>query len=145
MASNQKVSDVMTANPTCAAPDQSVMEVARVMKNEDVGSVPVVSDQNMKLVGIVTDRDLALQIVAEGRDPNTILVSEVMSTNLVTCQPTDDLSKVFKVMEQNQVRRVPVVDQSGNVVGIVAQADIATRVEDPKRVASVVEEISEDK
>lgn len=145
MASNQKVSDVMTANPTCAAPDQSVMEVAQIMKNEDVGSVPVIGDQNMKLVGIVTDRDLALQIVAEGRDANTILVRDVMSTNLVTCMQDDDLSKVFSLMEKNQVRRIPVVDQSGNVVGIVAQADIATRVDDPKKVAGVVEEISEDK
>lgn len=139
----QQARDIMTKDPTCCLPGDTMDQVAQVMKVEDIGSVPVVeSQQTKKLVGIVTDRDLAIRVVAEGRDPKQSRVEEVMTRELVTCRPEDDLGQVFQAMAQHQVRRIPVVTADGRVVGIIAQADIATRVAQPEQTAEVVEEIS---
>src|SRR2546423_12900478 len=122
-------SEVMTKDPSCSLPTDSVFAAAQLMKSEDVGPIPVVSDkQTGKLEGIVTDRDLALKVVADGRDPKTTKISEVMTTDVVTCRPDDDAGKALQLMEEHQVRRIPIVDENKSLVGIIAQADVATRM-----------------
>lgn len=138
-----KCAEVMTKDPVCCLPADTTVEAARLMRESDVGPIPVVEDERTKkLVGIVTDRDLALKVVAEGRDPNAVKVEEVMSRELVTCRAGDDLHKAVGLMAERQLRRIPVVDEGGRVVGIIAQADVATRTEAPEKTAGVVEEIS---
>ena len=137
-------SEIMTRDPECCLPSDSVMRAAQLMKSEDVGPIPIVDDRDgMKLAGIVTDRDLAIKVVAEARDPKTTQVEEVMSEGLVTCRENDDIRTVLQLMQDNQVRRIPVVDQSDHLVGIIAQADVATRLGSPVVAGKVVEEISE--
>lgn len=138
-----RCSEVMTSNPTCCVPGDTAARVAKIMKTEDVGSVPVCeSRQNRTLVGIVTDRDLVLKIVADGHDAASTYVRDVMTGKPFVCHPDDDLQKVFDTMQQKQVRRIPVVDDSGQLIGIIAQADLATRSGEPEKTAEVVEEIS---
>jgi CBS domain-containing protein len=137
-------SDVMTTNPVCAQADDTVASVARLMRDQDVGPIPIVDDVTTKrLQGIVTDRDLALKVVAEGLDPNTTRVSEVMTTDVVTVSQDDDIQTALEAMTQNQLRRILVVDDKENLVGIIAQADIATRMNSPEQTGEVVKEISE--
>jgi predicted transcriptional regulator len=113
------------------------------MKSEDVGAIPVVDDYaTRKLIGIVTDRDLALDVVAAGRDPNSMRVGEMMSRKLVTCTPEDSIDDVMRSMSEHQVRRIPIVDETGTLVGIVAQADIARNYPE-SAVGDVVEDISQ--
>jgi CBS domain-containing protein len=134
----------MTRNPVSARPDDTVASVARLMKENDIGPVPIVSDNNSKsLVGIVTDRDLAIKIVAAGRDPQSTPVSEVMTTNVVTCRDDDDIETALDAMSTQQLRRIPVVDDGNMLLGIIAQADIATRMNSPEKTGEVVKEISE--
>jgi CBS domain-containing protein len=133
----------MTKDPTCCLPGDTVDQAAQLMKDEDVGSVPVVADRKTKrLLGIVTDRDLAVKVVAEARQIAGVKVEEVMTRNPVTCYMNDDLQKATDAMEKHQVRRIPVVDDNNQIVGIIAQADIATRAHEPETTAEVVEEIS---
>jgi CBS domain-containing protein len=102
-----------------------------------------VADQKTKrLLGIVTDRDLAVKVVAPARSIQAVTVEEVMSRDPVTCQADDDLQKAVDAMEKHQVRRIPVVDDKNQIIGIIAQADIATRARKPETTAEVVEEIS---
>lgn len=136
--------EIMTTNPECCLPSDTVVKAAQLMKSEDVGPILIVTDNdNKKLTGIVTDRDLALKVVAEGRDPNATSVQEVMSENLVTCKEDDDVDKVLKLMEDHQIRRIPVVDGSDRLLGIIAQADVATRFGSASATAEMVKEISE--
>src|SRR5262245_11435158 len=126
--------EVMTKNPTCCVPGDTVASVARIMRDENVGSIPVwESTQSRKLDGIVTDRDLALQIVAESRDASKTKVHEVMTSKPFICHPENDLETVLDTMQLKQVRRVPVVDRDGALVGIIAQADIAIRSGEPEK------------
>lgn len=139
-----KCSDVMTRSLVSARPEDSVADVARLMKENDVGPIPIVDHENSKkLVGIVTDRDLALKVVAEGRDPRTTPVSEVMTAGVVTCRADDDIERALDAMSTHQLRRIPVVDDGNRLVGIIAQADIATRMNEPEKTGEVVKEISE--
>lgn len=141
-----KCGEVMTRDPDCCLVGDSVQMAARLMRSADVGSVPVVQDQeSRKLAGIVTDRDLALNVLADGRDPATTRLEEVMSRNVVTCLEDDDLERALQLMEQAQVRRIPVVQDGGTIVGIIAQADVATRVPQPGMTAELVEQVSEPK
>lgn len=135
--------DVMTQSPVCCVASDSVNKAAQLMSIENVGAIPVVdSEQNKKLVGIVTDRDLTLKIVAENRSPRDTRIEDVMTRNLVTCAPDDDLSKTIEVMSQHQIRRVPVVGTRGEIVGIIAQADVALQNNNEQKTAQLVEEIS---
>jgi CBS domain-containing protein len=139
----KKCTDVMTDNLFYCLPGDSVMKAAEMMKREDIGPVLVVeNDQNRKLVGIVTDRDLAMKVVAEGRDPKSTKLDAVMTRKLVTCHADDDLQKALDGMAQHQLRRIPIVDADNHVVGIIAQADVATRANEPEETAAVVKEIS---
>lgn len=134
---------VMTKNPKCCTPTDSASRVAKLMKIEDVGVIPVCSGRDShRLVGIVTDRDLALQVVAEERNAGTTKIQEVMTGDPVTCRLDEDLENAVRRMESNQIRRIPVVNNNGELVGIIAQADIATRSRDAQKTAQVVSEIS---
>jgi CBS domain-containing protein len=137
---SQSIREIMTANPSTIEPNQSVVEAARVMKQEDAGVVPVT--ENGRLTGMVTDRDIAIRVVAEGKDPQSTTVGEVASTNLVTLDPQQDLDEALRLMAQHQVRRLPVVEEDGRLVGVVAQADIA-RTGDDAKTGQVVQEISD--
>src|SRR5712691_1728777 len=134
-------SEIMTKNPEYVMPTDSVMKAAQLMKSEDVGPIPIVKD-GKKLEGIVTDRDLAIKVVAEGRDPKTTQVEEVMTKNLVTCKENDDVEKAQKLMQDHQVRRIPVVDNQDHLLGIIAQADVANRLGSKRATGKVVEQIS---
>ncbi len=139
-----KCSEVMTSKPVCCLPSDPVATAAKYMKVGNVGSIPVVENENeRKLVGIVTDRDLALHIVAEGRDPKSTKVAAVMTGNVVTCLAEDDLQKALDAMAEHQLRRLPVVDGEKRLVGIIAQADVATRAHQPEKTAELVKEISQ--
>ena len=133
--------DVMTKNPVCATPDDNVADVARLMKDNDIGPVPIVEGASKKLVGIVTDRDLALKVVAEGRNPSSTKVRDVMTKDVVTCRADDEVEDALDAMSKNQLRRILVVDDSDTLVGIIAQADIATRMNEPEKTGEVVKEI----
>jgi CBS domain-containing protein len=135
--------EVMTKNPVCCLPDDTVFKVAQSMKLENIGSIPVIeNDQTRKLVGIVTDRDLALKVVANRRDAKSTKVEAVMTSKVVTCLADDDLQKALDAMSEHQLRRIPVVDNENKIVGIIAQADVATRVNQPEKTAAMVKGIS---
>ena len=133
------IRDLMTSNPTTCETSSTIADVASVMKGEDVGPVPVT--EGGRLVGIVTDRDIVTRVVAEGRDPNSTTVGEIVSSDLATVQPDTSLDEALSLMAQRQVRRLPVVE-GDQLVGIVAQADIA-RAADEERTGEVVQQISE--
>lgn len=140
----KKCSDVMTEDLVYCLPDDSVSKAAQLMKKEDIGPVLVVDNEQTKtLIGIVTDRDLALKVVGEGRDAQNTKVSEVMTRKLVTCRADDDVEQAMKAMAQYQLRRIPVVGENMTLVGIISQADVATRVGEPERTGEVVKEISQ--
>jgi CBS domain-containing protein len=133
------VSEVMTANPCAIDADKPVAYAAKMMRDEDVGLAPIVEGD--RLVGTVTDRDIAIRAVAEGKDPQTTPVREIASTNLVTADPDQDLDEAVRLMAEHQVRRLPVVEEDGRLVGVLAQADIARAGED-RKTGELVEEIS---
>jgi len=140
----KKCNEVMTKNPVCCQPNDKVVEAAKLMKSENIGSIPVIeNEQTKKLVGIVTDRDLTLKIVAEGLDAKSTKVDAVMTRKVVTCLASDDLQKALDAMSEHQLRRIPVVDNDNKIVGIIAQADVATRVNQPEKTAEMVKEISQ--
>lgn len=140
----KKCNEVMTKNPVCCLPNDMVAKVAQLMKSKDIGPVPIIeNEQTKKLVGIVTDRDLALKIVAEGRDAKSTKAEEVMTRKVVTCRVEDDVQKALDAMSEHQLRRIPVVDNDNKIVGIIAQADVATRVDQPAKTAEVVKDISQ--
>jgi CBS domain-containing protein len=136
----QRIRDIMTSNPSTIEPNTSVADAARIMKQEDAGVVPVT--ENGRLTGMVTDRDIAIRVVAEGKDPQSTPVREVASQNLVTVDPQQDLDEALRLMAKHQVRRLPVVEEDGRLVGVVAQADVA-RYGDDTKTGQVVQEISE--
>jgi CBS domain-containing protein len=140
-----KCSDIMTQDLVVCTPTNTVTEVARLMKTEDIGPVLVVDNEQSKtLVGIVTDRDLVLKVIAEGLDPKTTKVSDVMSKKLVTCYTDDDVEQAMNAMAQYQLRRIPVAEENMKLVGIISQADVATRLGEPEKTAEVVKEISQE-
>jgi CBS domain-containing protein len=142
----RKCSDVMTKDLTCCLPKDTAQTAAQAMKSKDIGAVPVVDSQDTrKLVGIITDRDLALKVVAGGLDARQTSVDGIMSRNLVMCKLEDDLQRALDAMAKSQLRRIPVVDDQGRLAGIIAQADVATRLEKPEATGKVVAQISKSK
>lgn len=136
--------ELMTANPACCHPGDSVLDAARMLGSYDVGSLPVVEgDNGGRLVGIVTDRDLTVNALAEGRFDAR--VADVMTPKPRSVREDEDVAEVERIMSEQQVRRVPVVDKAGAVVGIIAQADLALSDGgvSEQEVARVVERISE--
>ena len=137
----KKISELMSSNPCAIEADKPVAYAARMMKDEDVGLAPIVEGD--RLVGTLTDRDIVTRVVAEGRDPQSVAVREVASTDLVTIDPQQDLGEALQLMARNQVRRLPVVEEDGRLIGVVAQADVAREAKD-KQTGELVEEISKD-
>jgi CBS domain-containing protein len=140
-----RVCDIMTPDPACCTPDSIAREAAMLMREYDCGSIPVVENRERKrLVGTVTDRDLAIRGLAAGKGPDT-RIRELMTPNPITCAPEDEVAIVREVMVARMVRRVPVVDLHGAVVGIVAQADIALQegAASDQEVGRIVEAISD--
>ena len=135
--------EIMTPEPKCHEPNETVDVVANTMKENDIGPIPIIdSSDSKRLVGIVTDRDLAMRVVAEDKDAKTTKVKDVMTTDPMCCRPQDSIEKAMEMMEKSQIRRIPIVDDNQCLVGIISQADIATRLHDPNQTAEVVEEIS---
>jgi CBS domain-containing protein len=122
------IRDVMTSNPCTIDADKSVAYAAKMMREEDVGLAPIVEDD--RLVGMLTDRDITIRVVADGRDPKQVRVKEVASSQLVTVNPQQDLDEALRIMAKHQVRRLPVIEEGGRLVGVVAQADIAREGDD---------------
>ena len=140
-----KVRDIMTPDPAWCTPESTAREAATLMREHDCGSIPVVqNEQNRNLVGTVTDRDLAIRGLAEGKGPE-VRVGELMTPSPVTCDPDDEVETVREVMVASLVRRVPVVNEDGALVGIVAQADIAREegAASDQEVGRIVEAISD--
>lgn len=135
--------DVMTRQPACCQPTDSLVSVAELMKTQDVGAVPVVDGAGRRLVGMITDRDIVVKGLAGGRSANQATVRDVMSTDVVTCREDDDVEEAVARMSSRKIRRMPIVDESGALQGIIAQADIATRVHRDKTTGELVEAISE--
>jgi CBS domain-containing protein len=123
-----RIKHVMTKDPKCCLPSDSAVKAAGIMRDENAGIVPVIeNDQSQQVVGVVTDRDLCMTIVAEGRDPASVPVAECMTPKVVSCWPDDSVEKVTELMQENQIRRVPVVGAGGELRGIVSLADIVGR------------------
>ena len=137
-----KAQDIMTKNPRTVTPETDVREAAQIMKSENVGVVPVVeSSGSKKLVGLLTDRDIAVRVVAEGK--TSARVQEIMSGSPRTVKTDTSVDDVMDLMGKEQVRRVPVVDDRGDLVGIVAQADVVREAKDDKKAERTIEKISE--
>jgi CBS domain-containing protein len=138
-----KVRDVMTPRPCCCRRETTVQEAAREMLTHDCGSLPVLEgDPPERIVGVVTDRDIALRVVAAGRDPARTRVEDIMSHPVAVVVDGSSIEECIRSLEQNQIRRAPVVNDSGHLVGMVSQADIA-RTCDVKHVAELVREVSQ--
>jgi CBS domain-containing protein len=135
--------EVMTPNPCCCISSDKVDMAAQIMRAEDIGAVPIIeSVQDRKVIGIITDRDITLKVVAEGRNPKNVLLNEIMTSKPVTCRFDESLQNLLQAMAQYQVRRIPVVDHQNRIVGIITQADVATRSEELERTAEVIKKIS---
>jgi len=134
------IQDVMTPNPRTIESSTSVAEAAKIMKSEDIGSIPIVEGD--RLVGMLTDRDIVMRVVAEGRDPQSTTPGDIASRDLVTVDPDQGLDEAARLMARHQVRRLPVVEEDGRLVGILAQGDVA-QVGDDSLTGEVVERISE--
>ena len=138
-ASRIRCQDIMTSNVQTATREMSLREVAGMMRDGDVGSIPVVEDGN--LVGIVTDRDIVVRSTADGKDASSP-VGEAMTTEIFSVKPGDFVFDAIRLMGDKQVRRLPVVDENGALAGIIAMADIALEMEDEREIAEALEEIS---
>ena len=148
MANQQKsgpgsrhIRDVMTSNPASVSEKESIREVARIMAREDTGIVPVVDGK--KIIGLITDRDIVVRLVAEGKDPANARVSEAMTKSVRSVREDAAVNEVLELMSKAEVRRVPVVNQNNELVGIVSLGDIATNTSQDGKVGDTVEKISQ--
>jgi CBS domain-containing protein len=159
--SHLRCRDIMTRDVTVALRATTLEEVARMMRDEDTGVIPVVepgetesdsvteqhrvparTSSNGKLVGLITDRDIVVRAVADGRDPRSMRAEEVMTTDLHTIRPNDRVIEAIRKMGDRQVRRLPVVDREGTLRGIISMADVALETEADRELAEALEEIS---
>lgn len=139
-----KAQDIMSRNPSCVTPETPLVEAARLMKDENIGVVPVVDTSDAKrLVGVLTDRDIAVRAVAEGRDGTTTSVGHIMTSDVRTSLPDASVNDVMELMGREQIRRIPIVDDRGILVGIIAQADIVLEAKDNRKAEKTVEQISQ--
>ncbi len=140
VSNTRTVAEVMSTHLATVTSDSTVVGAARLMRDQDVG--PVLVTDGDTLAGILTDRDIAIRLVAEGRNPDEVQVAELMSADPKTARPDDNVKDVMRLMGKEQVRRIPIVDESGSLVGIVAQADIVLETDDA-RAQRTVEKISQ--
>jgi CBS domain-containing protein len=137
-----QVKEVMTADPACCISETGLQEVAQMMVDHDCGEIPVVENKEMKLpIGVITDRDIVCRTVAQGRNPLDLTVADCISKPCVTVTPDMSIEECSRIMEENRIRRVPVVDAAGGCCGIVALADIALHAK-KSMAGEVVKEVS---
>ncbi len=137
-----RISDIMTSDPACCNPETKLSEVAKLMLTCDCGCIPICdADDSKRVIGVVTDRDITIRAVATGRDISQLKASDVMSHPIVTLQAEEPLESALKLLEENQIRRAPVVDNDGQLVGMVSQADVA-RGAPMDKVAELVQSVS---
>jgi CBS domain-containing protein len=137
-----KIETIMTREPICCEPSDSVEKIARLMKEFDIGAIPVIADfVSHRLVGIITDRDLCVSVTADGKDPHKTGIAPYFTRLVITCAPEDTLESCEELMKKHRIRRLPVVDRENRCLGIVAQADLA-RASTAERFQSVVAAIS---
>jgi CBS domain-containing protein len=136
-----KCREIMTSNVSVGTVEMSLQDVAKLMKDKDIGVLPIVEAGTNKLLGIVTDRDIVVRAIADAKDSAT-KVSDVMTTELFTAKPDDFAFNAIRTMGEKQVRRVPIVNDDGILQGIVSMADVALEMEDEREIAETLEEIS---
>jgi len=137
--------EIMSRDPACCTPTDTLRTAARLMADNDCGCLPVVEGVSQKrVIGVLTDRDIAIRGVARGKSPDSA-VNDIMTPSPACCSPDDDIEDVERIMTDRQVRRVPVVAEDGRVVGMIAQADLARedRALSDREVGRIVEKISE--
>jgi CBS domain-containing protein len=138
-----KARDIMTPSPEVVLPHESVVRAAEIMRDCQVGFVPVVDDrESLQLLGVITDRDIAVRHVAERHSRDCSVQDHMTTDRLATAAPDMDVDEVYELMEAEQVRRIPVTER-GRIVGVIAQADVAVKESHTDDVARVVERISE--
>ena len=141
-----KCSEIMTTQLECCVGSTAVKQVACLMRTSGIGAVPIVADlSTRRLLGIITDRDLALRVVAAGLDPSTTPASAVMTEKVLSCRPNDSLQCVLALMEEHRVRRAPVVDSEGSIIGIISAADVARRLKNVEATARLFQAISKER
>jgi Predicted signal-transduction protein containing cAMP-binding and CBS domains len=139
-----RLQEIMTRDPATVTADASIRDAAQIMRREEVGIVPVIAgDGDNRLIGVITDRDIALRCIAEGKDGSCRVRDAMSSGELATCSENDDLDEAMQVMRTEKVRRIPIVDDRGSLVGIVAQADVVLKARDPERASRTLEGISQ--
>ena len=137
-----KVREMMTGEPVCCTPEDTAQKVARILRDQNIGALPVVLDQQSRtLLGMITDRDLCCNVVADGLDPRTTKIEKMISLSPVTCREGENIDECERLMQSHQLRRIPVVDSEERCIGIVSQADLALR-EKPEKVSRTLAEIS---
>jgi CBS domain-containing protein len=137
-----KVREVMTSDPVCCVPSDNAQKIAQILRDHNIGSVPVIADQqSRKLIGMITDRDLCCTVVADGLDPKKTSIESYISGELVTCRDGENLDNCERAMQDHQLRRIPVVNAEGQCIGIVSQADLALK-DKSEKVSKTVAEIS---
>jgi CBS domain-containing protein len=141
MADSRHVRDVMTANPECVSEKDTIRDVARIMKDQDTGVVPVVDGK--KIVGLITDRDIVVRGIAEGKDIANGSVRDVMTTSVRTVKEDASVDEVLNMMSNAEIRRIPVVNNNQEIVGIISIGDIAAQAGGHGKVGKAIEEISD--
>lgn len=137
-----QVRDIMTSDPACCTPETSLLEVARLMVDYDCGEIPIIRSQEKQVpVGVVTDRDIVCRTLGVGMDPTGMSAGEIMSAPVVTVTPETSFEDCKKVMEEMQIRRVPVVDENGVICGIVSLANI-TKFATKEDAGEVLQEVN---
>lgn len=137
-----QVSEVMTVGAECTSPHATLREAAQKMRDLDVGPLPVCGDSD-QLIGMLTDRDITVRAVAEGRDPNTTRVQEVMTPDVIYCFEDQDVNEAAHLMQENQVRRLVVLNREDRLVGIVSLGDLAVETGDMQLAGCTIEAVSE--
>jgi CBS domain-containing protein len=139
-----KARDIMTDYPQAVTPSDPLSHAAALMRDGDIGFLPVVEDRNSRrLVGVITDRDITIRHVADAHTDECVIKQHMTSDRLVTLAPDADTNEVHRLMIERQVRRIPVVDSDGRVLGVIAQADVATKEQRDRKTGEIVEKISE--
>jgi CBS domain-containing protein len=124
-----KCHEVITENPIFCLPEDDAGQAARLMRREHIGSIPVVTDEvRRELIGVVSARDLALKVIGESRDASRTSVYEVMTSTVFACRDDDDVVSAVMAMEEHDIHRVPIVNYSGRLVGIVSREDVCINV-----------------
>jgi CBS domain-containing protein len=137
-----KTSDIMSNNPHCCLATDTAQQVAKTMCDRNVGLLPVVKDhESRKLIGVITDRDLCCSVVAQGLDPRNTKIQKFVTADPLSCTEDDNIDSCERLMQEHQVRRIPIVDRDNRVIGIVSQGDLALH-EPPDRLSKTLAEIS---